>query len=151
MRANSTAKWQAANLSGLHFAGIESTLTWVPAKSQTVRISWTGLHGAQSALNGLQSEYVFNYPVENIQAAWTVALGHAFAISNTVQLAQRYQQTIYPVWNAALTHDSGRIRPYLRLSNLSNTGYQEITGVAMPGRSITGGFALQLGRDTSGR
>ena len=151
VRANSTAKWQAVNLSGLHFAGVESTLTWIPAKSQTVRISWTGLHGAQSALNGLLSEYVFNYPVENIHAAWTVALGHAFAISNAVQLAQRYQQTVYPVWNAALTHDSGRIRPYLRLSNLSNTGYQEITGVAMPGRSITGGFALQLGHDTAGR
>ena len=63
-----------------------------------------------------------------------------------MQLAQRYKQTVYPVWNAALTHDSGKIRPYLRLSNLSNTGYQEITGVAMPGRSITGGFALHLGR-----
>jgi outer membrane cobalamin receptor len=151
VRANPAAKWQAVNLSGLHFAGVESTLTWVPAKSQTVRISWTGLHGAQSALKGLQSEYVFNYPVENIHATWTVALGHAFAISNAVQLAQRYQQTVYPVWNAALTYDSGRIRPYLRLSNLSNTGYQEITGVAMPGRSITGGFALQLGHDTTGR
>jgi outer membrane cobalamin receptor len=151
VRANSTAKWQAVNLSGLHFVGVESTLTWVPAKAQALRISWTGLHGVQSALNGLQSEYVFNYPVENIHAAWTTALGHAFAISNTVQLTQRYQQTVYPVWNAALTHDSGRIRPYLRLSNLSNTGYQEINGVAMPGRSITGGFALQLGRDTSGR
>ena len=151
VRANSTAKWQAVNLSGLHFVGVESTLTWVPAKAQALRISWTGLHGAQSALNGLQSEYVFNYLVENFHAAWTVALGHVFAISNTVQLAQRYQQTVYPVWDAALTHDSGRIRPYLRLSNLSNTGYQEINGVAMPGRSITGGFALQLGRDTSGR
>ena len=73
-------------------------------------------------------------------------MGHAFAVTNSVQLAQRYQQTVYPVWNAAFTHDSGKIRPYLRLSNLSNTGYQEITGVAMPGRSITGGFALQLGR-----
>jgi hypothetical protein len=31
------------------------------------------------------------------------------------------------------------MRPYLRLANLSNTGYQEIVGVAMPGRSITGG------------
>jgi iron complex outermembrane receptor protein len=146
VRANATQKWQPVNLSGLQFAGVESTLTWLPAKSQTVRISWTGLHGAQGALHGLQSEYVFNYPVENIHAAWTVALGRDFAISNAVQLAQRYQQTVYPVWNAAFTHDSGKIRPYLRLSNLSNTGYQEITGVAMPGRSITGGFAIQLGR-----
>ncbi len=146
VRANSTAKWQAANLSGLQFVGVESTFTWVPSKSQSVRISWTALHGAQNALHGLQSEYVFNYPVQNIHAAWAVALGHAFAITNVVELAQRYQQTVYPVWNATLTHDSGKIRPYLRLSNLSNTGYQEITGIAMPGRSITGGFAIQLGR-----
>jgi iron complex outermembrane receptor protein len=52
----------------------------------------------------------------------------------------------YPVWNASLTHDSGRLRPYFRLGNLSNTGYQEIQGIAMPGRSIAGGFALQFGR-----
>jgi iron complex outermembrane receptor protein len=146
VRANATQRWQAANLSGLQFSGVESTFTWIPAKSQTVRIDWTGLHGAQSALHGLQSEYVFNYPVQNIHASWTAALGHSFVVSNSVQLAQRYQQTVYPVWNAAITHDSGKIRPYLRLSNLSNTGYQEITGVAMPGRSITGGFALQFGR-----
>jgi iron complex outermembrane receptor protein len=50
------------------------------------------------------------------------------------------------VWNAALTHESGRLRPYLRLDNLSNTGYQEINGVAMPGRSIIGGVSLWLSR-----
>ena len=145
VRANATQKWQAVNLSGLQFTGVESAFTWIPTKSQTIRISWTALHGAQNALNGLQSEYIFNYPVQNIHASWTAALGHAFVVSNSVQLAQRYQQTVYPVWNAAFTHDSGKLRPYLRLSNLSNTGYQEITGVAMPGRSITGGFAFQLG------
>jgi hypothetical protein len=34
----------------------------------------------------------------------------------------------------------------LRLSNLSNTGYQEISGINMPGRSIVGGLALQFER-----
>ena len=100
--------WCADNLSGLHFAGVESTFTWIPFKRQTVRIAWTGLHGAQSALHGLQSEYVFNYPVENIHATWAAALGHHFNMANAVQLAQRYQQTVYPVWNATLTHDAGR-------------------------------------------
>ncbi|MGC1462945.1 MAG: TonB-dependent receptor [Terracidiphilus sp.] len=146
VRANATVKWQAVNLSGLRFSGVESTFTWIPTRSQSVNISWTGLYGAQNALNGLQSEYIFNYPVQNIHASWTVALRHDFAISNSVQLAQRYQQTVYPVWNASLTHDSGKVRPYLRLSNLSSTGYQEITGVTMPGRSIAGGFAVQFGR-----
>jgi len=146
VRASPNVRWQATNLSGLQFVGVESTFTWIPSKAQSVRVSWTALAGAQNALHGLQSEYVFNYPVENIHAAWSVALGHAFAMTNAVQVAERYQQTVYPVWNSEFTHDSGKIRPYLRLTNLSNTGYQEITGVNMPGRAIMGGFAIQLGR-----
>jgi iron complex outermembrane receptor protein len=143
VRANT---WCADNLSGLSFAGVESTLTWIPKKSQLVRIAWTGLHGAQSALHGLESEYVFNYPVENIHAEWRWGLEHNFAIDNTVQLAERYQQTVYPVWNVEATHAAGRIQPYLRLTNLSNTGYQEITGVNMPSRTIVGGVAIQVGK-----
>lgn len=146
VRASSAAQWQATNLSGLHFVGVEATATWIPTRQQTVRISWTALHGAQSALHGLQSEYIFNYPVQNVMATWTAAVAHHWIMTNAVQVAQRYQQSVYPVWNATLTHDTGRLRPYLRLSNLSNTGYQEISGVNMPGRSIVGGFALQVGR-----
>ena len=138
--------WCAANLNGLGFAGIETRLTWILKKSQTMRIVWTGVHGAQSALHGLESEYVFNYPVENIHASWSSALGHDFVLTNAVEIAERYQQTVYPVWNASLTHDTGKLRPYLRFTNLSNTGYQEITGVNMPPRTIMGGVALQLGK-----
>ncbi len=146
--------WCATNLSGLHFAGVESSATWIAAKGQTVRVAWTGLIGTQPPLNGLQSEYALNYPVENIHATWTAALGHSLTMTNAVQIAKPYQQpgnppwntSPYPVWNASLTRDSGRLRPYLRLGNLSNTGYQEINGVAMPGRSISGGVSLWLGR-----
>jgi outer membrane cobalamin receptor len=138
--------WCATNLNGLRFAGVETRLTWIPKKLQTVRIAWTGIHGGQNALHGLESEYVFNYPVQNIHASWSSALGHDFVLTNAVQVAERYQQTVYPVWNATLTHDTGKLRPYLRLTNLSNTGYQEIKGVNMPPRTIMGGVALQLGK-----
>jgi outer membrane cobalamin receptor len=138
--------WCADNLNGLHFAGIETSFTWIPKKSQTVRIEWTALHGAQTALHGLESEYVFNYPVENVHASWTWAMGHDIVLTNSVQLAERYQQTVYPVWNATLTRDAWKVRPYLRLMNASNTGYQEISGVNMPPRTIMGGIAVQVGR-----
>jgi iron complex outermembrane receptor protein len=146
VRANASVPWQAENLSGLHFAGAEASATWLPAKRQKIEMAWTGLAGGQGALHGLQSEYVLNYPVENAHAVWSSSLGHAFSASNTVQVVQRYRQTAYPVWSAALTRDSGKLRPYVRLGNLSNTGYQEIDGVAMPGRSVTAGVALWLGR-----
>ena len=138
--------WCADNLNGLRFAGVETSFTWIPKKSQTVRIEWTALHGAQTALHGLESEYVFNYPVENIHASWTWAMGHDLVLTNAVELAQRYHQTVYPVWNATLTRDAWKVRPYLRLMNASNTGYQEISGVNMPPRTIMGGIAVQVGR-----
>jgi len=150
VRASPAEKWHAVNLSGLRFAGVESSLTWAAAKSQVVRVAWTGLSGAQSALHGLQSEYVFNYPVQNVHAEWTAATGRHLTVRNSLQLVQRYQRTIYPVWDATLTDEvgfggHGRVRPFLRLANLANTGYQEISGVAMPGRSITGGVSIRLG------
>ena len=138
--------WCADNLNGLHFAGVETSFTWIPNRSQTVRIEWTALHGAQTALHGLESEYVFNYPVENIHASWTWAMGHDIVLTNAVQIAQRYQQTVYPVWNATLTRNAWKVRPYLRLMNASNTGYQEIGGVNMPPRTIMGGLSVQIGR-----
>jgi outer membrane cobalamin receptor len=150
VRATASDPWQAVNLSGLHFAGVESSLTWIPVKSQTIRIAWTSLYGAQSALRGLQSEYVFNYPVQNAHLEWVSTLGRGFVLRNALQIAERYQQTAYPVWDMALTHQSalgkwGQLRPYLRAANLSNTGYQEIQGVAMPGRSFTGGVSIRWG------
>jgi iron complex outermembrane receptor protein len=105
-------------------------------------------------LNGLESEYALNYPVENLHATWTAALWHALVMTNSVAVVKPYQQpgntpwnsTAYPVWNAALTQTTWKLHPYLRLGNLGNTGYQEIRGVAMPGRSITCGVSLWLGR-----
>jgi iron complex outermembrane receptor protein len=146
--------WCAANLSGLHFAGVESSATWIPAHNQKLQLAWTQLLGAQPSLHGLQSEYALSFPVENIHATWTMMLRHELNLTNSVAIAKPYQQADitpwnanpYPVWNAALTHDAGRIRPYLRLTNLSNTGYQEISGVAMEGRGICGGLVVQLGR-----
>jgi iron complex outermembrane receptor protein len=149
-----TGTWCAANLSGLHFKGFEAFATYLPAHGEKIQLAWTGLIGAQPPLLGLQSEYALNYPVQNLNLIWTAALKHSILVTNSVAVVKIYQQpgnppwnsSPYPVWNAAITHDAGKIRPYLRLANLSNTGYQEINGVAMQGRTITGGISLWLGR-----
>ena len=43
-----------------------------------------------------------------------------------------------------ISRSSGRIRPFLQLANLTDATYQEIPGVAMPGRSVLGGLELVL-------
>jgi hypothetical protein len=43
---------------------------------------------------------------------------------------------------AAMTR--GRVHPFLQLTNLTDTVYQEIYGVPMPGRAFVGGVEIQV-------
>ncbi len=86
VRSSPTSQWQAVNLNGLHFQGVETFATWMPAKSQRIQVAWTGLAGGQGSLNGLQSEYALNYPVVNIHATWTASLGRMVTVTNSVRL-----------------------------------------------------------------
>jgi iron complex outermembrane receptor protein len=137
-------RWQASNLSGLSFTGVEAALDWHASPSQQFKLSWTLLEGAQKALHGLQSEYVFNYPVNNARAQWTWSLHQLFLLQSRLGVVERYQQNPYPVWDESVVRESGRIHPYLQITNLSNTGYEEIPGVRMPGRSFVGGVEFTL-------
>jgi iron complex outermembrane receptor protein len=56
--------WQATNLTGLRFTGLEGSVTRQPTRNQELKLGWTGISGAQAALHGLQSEYVFKLPSE---------------------------------------------------------------------------------------
>jgi iron complex outermembrane receptor protein len=145
VRADASDPWQATNLQGLRFTGVEGSLRWTPTRNQTIQLGWTGISGAQNALHGLQSEYIFNYPVNNASFEWTDVLKGAYLVRTRVAVTERYQQTPYPVWDVETAREKGWIHPYLRAANLSNTGYQEIAGVPMPGRSFQGGVEIELG------
>jgi iron complex outermembrane receptor protein len=102
------------------------------------------LFGAQDAMHGLQSEYVFNYPVNQASIEWTENFAKGILLRSRLGVTERYQQTPYPVWDLSLAREAGRIHPFMQMANLTNTGYQEITGVRMPGRSFTGGIEFVL-------
>jgi iron complex outermembrane receptor protein len=146
-RASPADKYQATNLGALNFIGVESSVDWQPSLSQHVKASYTFEHGTQSALNGLQSEYVFNYPTHNAHVEWTWNVRHQLLIQSRLGVVQRYGQTAYPVLSLSAVHETGRWRPYLQATNLTNTGYAEISGpppVRMPGRGFTGGVEFVL-------
>jgi outer membrane cobalamin receptor len=143
-RVSPAEPWQATNLSGLSFAGVEAAVEWRANSSQQFKLAWTTLQGAQKALHGLQSEYVFNYPVNNARAQWTWRWKQQFLLQSRLGVVERYQRDPYPVWDESFVREAGRIHPYLQVTNLSNTGYEEIVGVRMPGRSFVGGIEFVL-------
>jgi iron complex outermembrane receptor protein len=144
VRAAATDPWQASNLDRIRFTGIESSLAFRPTETQEIKLGLTTLSGAQNALHGLQSEYIFNYPVNNANFEWTDTLKRQLLIRTHVAVTERYHQTPYAVWDLSFSRPTGHVQPYLQLTNLSNTGYQEIVGVPMPPRALTGGVEIVL-------
>lgn len=146
VRADATQKWQATNLSGLRFLGWETSGTWQPNQTNRLRASWTLLAGAQRALQGLQSEYVFNYPVNNASLEASHIFRAGLQAHTRIGVTQRYQQSPYAVWDVSLAREPGRLQPYVRLTNVTNTGYQEVLNVQMPGRTIIAGMQFTFAR-----
>jgi vitamin B12 transporter len=146
VRANAADPWQAENLDGVSFTGVDAEMNWRPMAGQEFRLGLTTLEGAQAALHGLQSEYVFNYPVQNAVAEWIGQYKNGLLLRQRLRVVNRVDRGVSPVWDASVVYDKGRVQPYVQMTNLSNTGYQEILGVQMPGRAFVGGVQLVLGR-----
>jgi iron complex outermembrane receptor protein len=138
--------YQARNLNALSFTGVEAAVRWQVNGANHVSIAYAWLYGAQQALNGLLSRYLFNYPVNNASVQWQSLLPGKIQLRTRVGVTERYHSDPYALWDLAATRQFQHLRPFLQLSNLANTSYQEIAGVAMPGRSILGGVEVLLSR-----
>jgi iron complex outermembrane receptor protein len=64
------------------------------------------------------------------------------AARTRIGVLQRLGRDPYAVWDLYGARTQGRIRPFLQFTNLSNAVYQEIPGVAMPGRAVVGGVEI---------
>ena len=144
VRSSPTDIWRAMNIDNLNFTGLETALRYRPSPTQSFEVAYTGLHGAQYALNGLESRYAFNYPIHNATIAWTGKLPAAFHARTRIGALKRIQRDPYAVWDAAVSRSFGLVTPFVQLTNLTSTSYQEIEGVQMPGRAIVAGFEILL-------
>jgi outer membrane cobalamin receptor len=133
-------KWQAVNVPTLDITGAEVSARIRLTSTQQLQLSYTANHSGNLPPNYL-SEYAFNYAAQNAIFAYTGSFGQLTAHTQ-VNVVQKTTQTAYPLWDINLERNTGTVRPYLRLLNLSNTGYQEIIGVPMQGRTIMGGMQL---------
>jgi iron complex outermembrane receptor protein len=145
VRRTAAEIWRATNIQNLRFTGVEASLRLRLAGSQQLLFAYTGLHGAQHALGGMLSRYVFNYATHNGSVQWQGTVRKIVARTR-VTVTERRARDPYALWDAALTRSFGRFTPYAQISNLSNSNYQEITGVPMPGRSAVVGVEFAISK-----
>jgi iron complex outermembrane receptor protein len=142
VRRSATDIWRATNFQRIRFTGVEASVAVRAADSHQIEWQYTGLSGAQDTLDGLLSKYVFNYPVHSGVFTWQGAFKGGIVGRTRVGALQRFQRDPYGLWDVYVASTRHRIRPFLQLSNLTNTSYEEIPRVAMPGRSLIGGVEM---------
>jgi iron complex outermembrane receptor protein len=143
VRASLADRWQPVNFDRLRFTGVESSLTLQPAASQQVDLAYTGLYGAQAALSGLFSKYVFNYPSASAVVSWRAGF-HNLLVRSRLGVLNRRARDPYALWDIDAGWNTRRLRPFLQVGNITGTQYQEVAGIVMPGRSIMGGIEVVL-------
>jgi iron complex outermembrane recepter protein len=146
--ASSNGPYQATNIQSLNFTGVETSFQIRLPRDQRVEFSYTGLYGAQQSLKGIQSRYIFNYPVGDAVVAWQGTLPGKLVARSRIGLTSRYSGDPYGVWDADVGREFQHVAAHLSFSNLSDTQYEEVQGVIMPGRSVIFGIDLYLRKTT---
>jgi iron complex outermembrane receptor protein len=144
VRSSMTDIWRATNFQSLNFTGGEAQVEWQARSGSVISASYTALHGAEEAIAGVMSKYVFNYPTQTGTLTYTGCLPGGFVARTVVGGLNRIGRAPYALWDASAAYTRGRVRPFVQASNLTSTRYEEIPGVRMPGRSFLTGLEVVL-------
>lgn len=144
VRTSPTDIWRATNFQRLRFTGLESAWEWSLPGGQRIALRYTGLHTSSDSPAAAYSKYSFEYPKHNGVFEYRALLMHQWALRTRLGALQRYGQDSYAVWDLYMTRAQGILRPFLQLTNLTSTTYQEVLGVVMPGRAVVGGVEWRL-------
>jgi hypothetical protein len=130
------------NIDNLDFTGVEASLHVLPSSGQTIDFRYTGLRGVQDTVPVEYTKYTFNYPTNSGVIAWQASLRSDVVFRTRVGVLDRRGRDPYALWDVYAAVTRGRVHPFFQVSNVTSTHYQEILGVAMPGRTIIGGVEL---------
>jgi iron complex outermembrane receptor protein len=142
VRRSASEIWRATNIHNLRFTGLEAGVSVAPRRAQRLDFRYTGLRGAQEALPDLLSKYVFNYPNHAATATWQAALPGGTVVRTRIGALARRARDAYALWDVYAARTRGRIHPFVQFTNLTGVSYQEIPGVAMPGRAVLVGLEI---------
>ena len=144
VRATPADLWQATNFDKLNFTGIEASGEFQPVNGQTVRLSFSGLHGVTAGQGILLSKYTINYPVQSGVAEWRGLVAGKVAARTRLGAVSQLNRSPYALWDTSATWAAGKVRPFIQIANITSTTYQEIPGIALPGRTFMGGIEIVL-------
>lgn len=146
LRPNTSERWRTYNIRDVDTAGVELSLSRTFAAGAFVQAGYTFLDVRAAAVSQL-SKYVLDYAPHGIVAAGSVPLLARVQLAPRLEYRHRTRSTgesDYALLDVRLSRAFGRYDVRVEMTNLANASYQEVAGVAMPGRAFS--VALAIGR-----
>jgi len=136
--------YQSQNLPPLRFIGVEASVVYEPLAGQHIAVSFSALDGRYASPQDIVTEYTFNYPAHDAVIEWRGRVAKNIIARTRIGVLNRVATSPYAIWDASAGYSTGRVRPFLQLTNITSTVYQDIPLVAMPKRGVVGGVELYV-------
>ena len=146
LRPTTADRWRTYNIRDVDTLGVEVTARKVLADGWFVQAGYTGLDVRAAAVTQL-SKYVLDYAPHSIGLAASMTLPAAMQVAPRLEIRRRTRSTgtdDYAVVDLRISRRLGLYELRVDGTNLSDAEYQEILGVAMPGRAVS--VSLAIGR-----
>jgi iron complex outermembrane receptor protein len=144
LRATPADQWQTYNVHHVDTHGVELSLGRSLPGGAFVQAGYTGLDVSAASIT-LLSKYILEYAPHTIAAAAVIPLPGRVRLAPTLSYKRRQRNRTtfdYTLIDLRVSREFGRYELRLDGSNLGNASYQEIAGVAMPGRAASAGLGI---------
>lgn len=141
VRAVPTERWRTANIRDVRGRGLEASL-----RGRHGPVAVGGYYAytrvETDRLVGL-SKYVDDYAPHGIGADVTVQGPWALGLGGRVEHRRPFGRRSWTTVDARLSRPFRRVTAFVEATNIGDAGYEEIRGVAMPGRWVRGGVTFR--------
>ena len=145
LRPSAAARWRTYNIRDVDTRGVELGARRAFAGGGFVQAQYTVLDVNAATVDQL-SKYVLDFAPHSFAAAGSLPLPGRFSVAPRIEYRRRSRTSgtsDYVLVDARAGRRVGRLLDlFVEATNLLDADYQEVAGVAMPGRGVTAGLAV---------
>jgi outer membrane cobalamin receptor len=146
IRASSAERWRTTNVRRVAASGVELGVRELIGTAGWIDVHYTHLRTSATALDGMLSKYVLDYAPHNLAVSGAVRVPLDLDLSMRLGWTRRNDGRAYEVLDVRVSRPFGRATLFVDAANLFDERYQEVPGVAMPGRWMSAGLRFDLRR-----
>jgi iron complex outermembrane receptor protein len=144
IRPTAAERWRTTNVRRVNVSGGEVGVRQLLGQRGWLDVQYTGLTTEATALEGLLSKYVLEYAPHALVASGSVQAPSGILIGHRVAWTRRNDGRSDAVVDLRLSRPVRRVTFVLDAANLFDRRYEEIKGVAMPGRWVSAGLTVNV-------